>query len=665
MPFSFWKSRKSMSDRSWVGPSVPSMVALAYAFASVLWIFFSDRLLVGLASGFGDYQELQTYKGWGFVILSALLIYYLLRLAWRGMLAAYESLAENERRLNLALSSAGGGIWELDLTNGRRSIVHHLTEISSRLGLAPDAHMSMETLMSLRHPDDDDEAERKLEQTITSGGRKPYNARFRLRTADGGYIWLQTSGNVILSADGKPNRLLGVALDITEQMQTRQELEKALRFDAATGLLTQQHFMVELDAMLSRTPVDDRVAIVQFKLASMDSLVGDGESLQDSKLIRLVGDRLRSIPGLIAARFSLDVFAFATVAGAEFGAAHMAVRHCLQQVLLPVDLPEGRIDLRFQCGGAITPQDGNSAIEIVRNSGHAMEMAERAVDLDIQWFNRELQGELDYRNGLDRDLRQAVRNGEIECHFQPIVELKTARTWGFEALARWQREPDEQVPPGVFIPLAEENGLIDGIGKIILHKACSVASSWPAPGPVICVNVSPLQLDDARFPETVARILAETGLAPARLELEITETALARKPDVVVERIKKLRDIGVQIALDDFGTGYSSLSLLSKIPFTRLKIDRSFISELTDTEQHRAICDMIISLAHSLDLAVTAEGVETLAQANALAAMGIECVQGFHFSRPVESGLTEQLAQKEWTEASRSDATAVLVQRQG
>jgi PAS domain S-box-containing protein len=625
-------------------------VATIYAATSALWISYSDGLLVDLSSGFGNYQILQTYKGWAFVALSALLIFGMLRLAWRGMYAAYESVAESERRLALALASAGGGIWEISLTDSKRpiSIMHLSPELSARLGLLPSSTLSMEEVRERVHPEDIDEADRILELTISSAGEKPYSARYRLRTTAGDYLWVQANGNIILSPDGKPSRVLGVALDITDQVVAEQKLQNILRFDPATGLLRQNKFLAEIDALLASSSAEKAVAVVQFRLLDLDTLAEDGESLQDSRLVRLVGDRLRGLKGIIAARFATDVFALALNLPSKATSAQSELQRCLDDVMQPAQLGEHLVKLRALAGGATGPQAGASAIALVRNSGHAMVMADRATRAEIRWFNKELREEFTRRHSLLRGLENAVRNQEIECHFQPVIDVRSGRTWGFEALARWRRSEYELIPPDMFIPLAEEIGTIDDIGSEVLHQACRAANSWPDPYPMVAVNVSPLQLEDARFPASVARILAETGLPAGRLELEITETALAKNPDVAAERIKALREVGVQIAIDDFGTGYSSLSLLSKIPFTRLKIDRSFISKGEKPHRHGAISDMIISLAHSLGLSVTAEGIETLAQAQRLAGKGVECLQGFHFSQPVEVSKVAELVQKDW-----------------
>ena len=205
--------------RELIFPRIPWLVALAYAAASAVWIFFSDKLLVELALEFSHYQMLQTYKGWAFAVISAVLILQLLRWAWKGMLSAYQATTRSERLLNLALSSARGGVWEIDLAQGGQSVILVSAELRSRLGLDPVAPLTTNTLKQLRHPEDRVEVERKLKKAISSGGEVPYSARYRLRTADGSYVWVQSSGSVVSSSQGEPGRMLGVALDVSAQVE--------------------------------------------------------------------------------------------------------------------------------------------------------------------------------------------------------------------------------------------------------------------------------------------------------------------------------------------------------------------------------------------------------------------------------------------------------------
>jgi EAL domain-containing protein (putative c-di-GMP-specific phosphodiesterase class I) len=328
---------------------------------------------------------------------------------------------------------------------------------------------------------------------------------------------------------------------------------------------------------------------------------------------------------------------------------------------VPIHSDGGEIRLRVAAGGALYPQDGADAGELLRMSGHALLAATAASDTAISWFTSGLDAEHRKRGERLRDLGMAVEKGEIGVVYQPLVDLRTGCTAGFEALARWSRPIEGAVPPAEFIPLAEEFGHIKGIGEFVLGQACAAAARWrdtEHPLPFVAVNVSTMQLDDPAFPATVARILAETGLEPSRLEIEITESLIMRDPDLAIRRLEALRGLGVSIAIDDFGTGYSSLGMLSRLPVTRLKIDRSFVAGFGESRSASGIVSMIVDLCRHLDIEVTAEGVETETQMHALAEAGIDLGQGFVFSRPVADAETSKLLGKHWIPAASGLAIA-------
>ena len=302
-----------------------------------------------------------------------------------------------------------------------------------------------------------------------------------------------------------------------------------------------------------------------------------------------------------------------------------------------------------------------TAIGLLRNSGHALDLANRNAETDLRWLNDELSAEISVRTNRIRGLESAVSGGEIECYYQPLIDLATGKTSGFEALARWRTAGEGLLLPNSFIALAEEIGKIAEIGEEVLRQACLAAASWPAPYPFVAVNVSPRQLEDPAFPGVVARMLRDTGLPAERLELEITENALPGDETAALQLIVALRDLGVRVAIDDFGTGYSSLSLLSRVPFTRLKIDRSFVSGGANAYQNAIIVDSIVNLAHNLGLSLTAEGVETAEQAAMLVARGVDLAQGFLFSPPVASSRSAELVGKIWPVApAHSDKHSAL-----
>jgi EAL domain-containing protein (putative c-di-GMP-specific phosphodiesterase class I) len=236
------------------------------------------------------------------------------------------------------------------------------------------------------------------------------------------------------------------------------------------------------------------------------------------------------------------------------------------------------------------------------------------------------------RKQIEGDLRSAIENNQLQLDYQPIVSTGAEKIIGVEALCRWKHPVRGEIAPTVFIPIAENSGLIIGLGEWVLRRACLDAMNWP--GIFVSVNVSTLQFRRPDFPEKVERILSETGLEPSRLEIEITETTLIGNTDAAEIAMDRLKALGVQLVLDDFGTGYSSLLHLRQYPFNKLKVDRSFINAIERAADALAIVNAIVSLGRGLGIKVTAEGVETAGQRLFLRAAGVHSMQGYHISRP-------------------------------
>ncbi|UVK40997.1 EAL domain-containing protein [Mesorhizobium sp. AR10] len=653
MPYHRWRENAFLGQSDRLFAKVPYIVAGIYALVSATWIVFSDRLLVSLAGDYSQYQYLQTYKGWLFVSISALMILLVLRGAWKGIFAVYETSLESERRLQLALTSADGGVWEMNLANGDPKITFISPELTGRLGLPPTHRLSMAELRARRHPDDLERIDRILEDFITSGGQRPYDVRYRVRTNDGSYRWVHSRGNIVSDESGTAQRMVGVSLDITEQMEAEERVRQLLRFDPLTGLAKPHKFLADVDhALATITPVAV-LAVVQVKLLDLNNLIEESETVEDAQIIHIIGDRLHALSdsAVLASRVSTDVFAIATPAMQTAEAVHSLVQHVLDRISEPMQLAGRCVRVRFHTGAALYSGDGANAHGLLRNSGHALDEADRTADAGIRWFTDGVNSRFRQRNTRLRDLASAVVNREIECHFQPIIDLSTGRTAGFEALARWRTTGEGLLAPDQFIGLAEEFGHIGQIGEDVLRQACRAAASWHVGSeraPFVAVNVSPMQLDDPVFPAVVARVLADSGLSPSRLELEITESALTKDPEAAAQRLETFRRLGISIALDDFGTGYSSLSLLIRFPFTRLKIDRSFLTGYGLRRESTIIVDMIIDLGEHLGLSITAEGVETRKQAEMLSRRGVTFAQGYRFSRPVASENVQALLDKAW-----------------
>lgn len=324
----------------------------------------------------------------------------------------------------------------------------------------------------------------------------------------------------------------------------------------------------------------------------------------------------------------------------------------------PFDLNARSVTLTASVGIALYPQDGLDAATLLQHADTAMYHAKNSGRDNAQLYSLSLTEQVMQRMELDTLLRVALERHEFHLCYQPQFDVASGRCHSVEALIRWAHPVRGLVSPLDFIPLAEQNGLIDRIGNWVLQTACIDAARWRRQGHAVrvAVNVSPVQFRDPQLLASILDVLQRTGLAPDLLELEVTESVLLENSATAMATLRALRDHGVHIALDDFGTGYSSLSYLTRMPISNLKVDRAFIRGLLDGGLNAAIVRAILAMARSLGMHVTAEGVETLPQALALRDMGCGSLQGYYFSRPVVAELIPALLQRGWDLAALAAA---------
>jgi predicted signal transduction protein with EAL and GGDEF domain len=365
-----------------------------------------------------------------------------------------------------------------------------------------------------------------------------------------------------------------------------------------------------------------------------------GHATGDKLLIEVARRIQAAARGGVVARLSGDEF------GLIIDGKQPAAGQELAQQLADAMASEFQIDAKtvrtgLTTGIAVFPHNGADAASLLANAGAALFRAKQKSRGTIGIYEPEMDQQIRDRRVLHQDLSMAIRNGELSLHFQPqAVSAKTAAECdiiGFEALARWLHPVRGFVPPSDFIPLAEESGLIVEMGEWILREACREAASWPKPHQ-IAVNLSPAQFAHGDVVGLVHSILLETGLAPGRLELEITEGVLIEDFDRGLALLRRLKALGVRISMDDFGSGYSSLSYLQAFPFDKIKVDRAFVINLGRNPQSAAIISAVIDLGHGLGMSLVAEGVETLEQLTFLADEGCDAVQGYLIGKPLPIG---------------------------
>jgi len=435
---------------------------------------------------------------------------------------------------------------------------------------------------------------------------------------------------------GEPTQLTTVR-DIRERRAAEIRIRYLALHDSLTGLPNRIQLNERLETLLDPARHGTRGAVLCLDL---DRFKGVNDTLGHAAgddLLRELAGRLRAAVSDddIVARMGGDEFVIVQTNEEQPRAAEALASRLINDLCAPVTLDGQQVTIGTSLGIALFPQDGSQAAELLRRADIALYQAKSDGRERACFFEPEMDRRLRGRRRLEDDLRAAVGTEQFVLHYQPIITCDTARdVTAFEALIRWMHPERGLVPPAEFIPLAEETGLIVPLGNWALATACRQARAWPS-NCRIAVNLSPVQFRGGGMPATVASVLADTGLAPDRLELEITEGLLIENADQAVQAIQNLKALGVRIALDDFGTGYSSLSYLRHFYFDKIKIDRSFVCGLAEDSGTRAIVAAILAMSRSLALEVTAEGVETAEQLDVLRAHGCSTVQGYLLGRPM------------------------------
>jgi diguanylate cyclase (GGDEF)-like protein len=364
-----------------------------------------------------------------------------------------------------------------------------------------------------------------------------------------------------------------------------------------------------------------------------------GDDLLQAVAVRLLGCVRESD---VVARLGGDEFAVVQIGCNQPAEAAQLAARIIDVLSAPYDLKNHHVVVGASIGVAVTPTDGSDPDQLLKSADLALYRAKADGRGTYRFFEPAMDARAQTRRLLETELRTALRDGEFELYYQPIVQLRTDEIAAFEALVRWNHPRRGMVAPLDFISVAEESGLIVRLGAWVLRNACAEAATWSKPVRV-AVNLSPMQFKSPELAQTVFSAIAASGLAPDRLELEITESALLQDTEATLATLHQLRSFGVRIAMDDFGTGYSSLSYLRSFPFDKIKIDRSFIHELSTRGDCQAIVRAVTGLGSSLGIATTAEGVETHEQLKLLRREGCTEVQGYLFSPPRPAGAVEGL----------------------
>ena len=427
--------------------------------------------------------------------------------------------------------------------------------------------------------------------------------------------------------------------DITERRQAEAKIAHMAHHDALTDLPNRVLLRDRLDAALTHAAPGELLAVLYLDLDQFKSINDSlGHSIGD-ELLKAVAGRLRGClrESDTIARLGGDEFAIIQTAITHPSDTELLARRIRDSIIAPYKLDGHQILADVSIGISIAPNDGTSSDQLLKQADMALYRAKGDGRGTFRYFEPEMDALVKARRELELDLRDALANRQFELYYQPLMNLERNEFSGCEALLRWCHPRRGMISPTEFIPVAEDTGLIIKIGEWVIRNACAEAATWPG-DVTVAVNVSPVQFKEQTLVLTVADALAKSGLSPRRLEVEITEAVLLRDDDTTLANLHQLRALGVRIVMDDFGTGYSSLSYLRSFPFDKIKIDRSFIKDLSSAGDASAIVQAITDLASTLSMTTTAEGAETQEQVDMLRTLGCTEIQGFLFSHPKTAG---------------------------
>lgn len=531
-------------------------------------------------------------------------------------------------------------LWETDASGA----LQHVSErFAGTLGYAPDALEGMplpqlikRLQLALEAPLAESGAA-ALERLATAlGTMRPFrDLELPLRPHDR-TLWWSLSAKPLAGIDGTGG-WRGVVSDVTVAREAQRRVWELALFDVVTGLPNRHHFREELESTLTGLRTGGGTCAIL--IVDLDGFKNINDTLGHD-----MGDRVLKILGQRLSHMKRRRDLVARLGGDEFGlilreiegrddTAHVAerVRKALRR---PCDIDGVSVPVVGCIGIALAPADSEEAETLIKHADLALYAAKAAGPGQVRFYAEDMAVKVMQRVALERALGEAISGAQLRLMFQPQLRLASGKLRGFEALARWHHPELGEVSPALFIPIAEEAGMIAELGSWVLKEACRQASTWPE-GISVAVNLSPLQVMTQDLRAEVVQALATTGLPADRLELEITESVLLTDSDMILAKLHSLRDLGLRIALDDFGTGYSAMAYLRRFPFDKLKIDRAFVQEIAAHPDGRAIVHAIIDMAHALRMETVAEGVEQTSELDILRTQGCDEVQGYLVSRPL------------------------------
>jgi len=617
--------------------------ALLYLVISVVWLQFSGYLLNSFFDSSTELLRWQLINGYAWVLLSAGLIFLARAKLFRCLGIGAKLRERNEDRERLRQAAA-----VFDCT--REGVL-----VTDRNGLIVHVNRAfMEITGYLR-----EEVMGQRPSLFKSGRHPPafYQAMFAMLGSSGewsGEIWnRRKSGEIypqwqtirLIHDDlGRVSHYVAVFSDISAIKNSEHELTHLAHHDPLTDLPNRLLFTDRVEQALTSAQLHKRgcallmIDLDHFKMIN-DSL---GHNIGD-QLLKAVAVRFKGlfVPGITLARLGGDEFAVLAENCPQLVQAAALAQRIIDGIKEPFEIDGHQLFINASIGISLFPGDALSAEQLLRNADSALFKAKSTGRDGYALYTEELTAHAQQRVEIAFELRRALEQQELRVYYQPVHDLKTSRLIGVEALVRWDHPQRGLISPAEFIPVAERTGLISEIDAWVMRQACQQMCQWQQAGVVlsfVAVNVSSRLFARRELYQQVAQVLHETGLDPAYLELEVTESAVMDDPEVALEQMHRLRELGVRLAIDDFGTGYSSLLRLKRLPVQKLKIDQGFVAGLPWDEDDGAIVRVIIALANSMGMQVHAEGIEQVEQAAFLLEHACELGQGYWFGRPVPAG---------------------------
>jgi len=556
-------------------------------------------------------------------------------------------LVEADERFASVVTGVNDGIWDWDLGSG---LVFYSPRWKSMLGYAEhEVGDALDDWFTRVHPEDIDLLRMEWEAHL-HGRRASFHNEYRIRDNRGNWRWMYARGVALRDDKSKPRRVAGSQTDIHERRRVEHRLAHEALHDSLTGLPNRQLLFERLSRCIKRNSrrSDYLYAVLFFDLdrfkvvnESLGHVAGDG-------LLRELAERLRAglRPGDTVARLGGDEFALILEDIRGVSDAVRVSRRVQEAVAQPFRVGEREIFTRASIGIALGKPEYEQPEDVLRDADAAMYRAKANGRDRHEVFDQAMHEAALYLLHMENDLRRAIEREEFAIHYQPIVDLDSGKVNGFEALLRWRHPERGLLHPAAFLPVAEEAGLMVGIDRWVLGRACRQLATWRDKGSdvLVSVNLVTKQFEQPDLVAAVKTVLKESSVDPAALKIEITEDTL-REDAGILKTMQQLKHMDIHLYIDDFGAGYSSLSRLQKLPVDILKIDRSFVKDLQDSDDDREIVRTIVTLAQNLQMGVIAEGVELEAQVVELKRLGCRSAQGFLFAEPLSAPAADELVQ--------------------